>query len=1148
MKLAGKNLTKAVTLSVLLMMPYGVEGANEYADTISGKDDSYSTEIKAYDEEKGAYVYDFKGETTIKKETTAGYYGINAKGNDIIINNRLNIDITQGYNGSSAAVGDVYGIRASSGYTVDRRFGGDITLSGNDKGGTGVYVGENSKLLLGDGNIIVTRKATKDAYFTNEPIGIDFSMGNGAIAVKGSGTIKVTDEIIDTDYTNPAGAYGIAFDYGNAGNTLILGYQGDYSDSDLDKFKKDNLKEIIADENLEKVDIITEATSDKDTAKSVGISWNQDYQSDIEGSNVIVAGKLDITAKATSDLEIPDEALNFPGAELYKYNEISSASGIVNSQQWYQDENEKDYKSVDTNIVVKSVDIEAEATNNGNFFVAAYGINSNSKIENISASTTLLEASEIKAIATGSGKVKANGILAEGNGLVVKYRTDSVDYNPVYYQEYKDGGQVEVNTSDITITTTTNGGTDVENIGIKASGGTVNIIGTAKITAVAEDLTDKENNKVYGLWSTFGGNININGTTEISTSGGQDIAVVAGTENWTDVKDNPDGGTNNINLNYGIGSVITGDIISGYGGNIVIGNADSTSGISTFNARNKNSTLTFNGDALSANGGKLDINLTAGSTWTGRADDYQDADLAAWADKHEEQFNPKFSHTFAASGDVNVSLESGATWNVTGQSWITELDGNGVVDLTKGEGSDAIHIGTVKGNNTFVANLKPNELGTSDMIYVQNGTSEAQTLQINNRDEVLGGMKAGGAVRFATVANAGGGFNNGGFTDMPVQTFGRSTRISDAGIFNVDFDIVYNNYKKDMDGDVGSKDDYNGNEFSQEKPGSSYVDDVYGNENAQNAYIVRRAVTEENKSDAGKTIINMSRANYKNAIYMDRLNKRMGEMRYINGKEDQGMWVRLRHDRIGQSGDFRSMNTMYELGYDVKQPTDNGERRIGMAIDYMRGSTSYDDIIGKGETKRYGLWLYDTWLGEKGHYVDYVAKWGHLSNDFDITAKTTGEDINGDYSNNVFSVSAEYGKKNYMGNNWYFEPQAQLQLARVTGADYVTTQGSKVSVDGINSLIGRAGFRIGKDMSKTSTVYLKADVLHEFLGDQTVTASDATGTLRDEFENKGTWYDVGFGFAAKTGNNSYAFIDFEKSFGNDNDETYQVNAGLQWTF
>lgn len=447
-------------------------------------------------------------------------------------------------------------------------------------------------------------------------------------------------------------------------------------------------------------------------------------------------------------------------------------------------------------------------------------------------------------------------------------------------------------------------------------------------------------------------------------------------------------------------------------------------------------------------------------------------------------------------------------------------------------------------------NISPEDNG--NMLFVKDGTDEQQNLVINNRDEVLANMDVGDAVRFATVANAGHGFNDGEFTDLPEngsQTFGRSTRINDAGIFNVDFDIVYNGYGQDMQGDAAdTEEDYNGDSFDKNKPGSDYVDKVYGGTDAQNVYIVRNSVTKENQSDAGKTIINMSRANYKNAIYMDRLNKRMSEMRYVNGEEEQGLWVRLRHDRIGQNGDFRSMNTMYEVGYDVKQPTDNGEHRIGMAIDYMRGSTTYDDIMGKGETKRYGLWLYDTWLGEKGHYVDYVAKWGHLSNDFDITAKTTGEKINGDYSNNVFSVSAEYGKKNDMGNNWYFEPQAQLQLARVTGADYVTTQGSKVNVDGINSLIGRAGFRIGRDMDENSTVYLKADLLHEFMGDQTVTAADATGTLREEFENKGTWYDVGFGFATKMSKNSYAFMDFEKSFGNDNDETYQINAGMQWTF
>lgn len=303
-------------------------------------------------------------------------------------------------------------------------------------------------------------------------------------------------------------------------------------------------------------------------------------------------------------------------------------------------------------------------------------------------------------------------------------------------------------------------------------------------------------------------------------------------------------------------------------------------------------------------------------------------------------------------------------------------------------------------------------------------------------------------------------------------------------------------------------------------------------------------------TDAGKTMLNMSRANYSNAIYMDRLNKRLGEARYINSEEDEGMWVRIRHDRIGKDDAYRSQNTMYELGYDQKQECDNGERRVGMAIDYMHGDTGYDQIAGKGEIDRYGLWLYDTWMGDKGHYADYVAKWGHLSNDFEIY-NSRGE-VTGDYSNNVFSVSAEYGRKKDIGNDWYFEPQVQAQLARVTGADYTTSQGTKVSVDGINSLIGRAGFRLGKDFGeeKQSTVYIKADVLHEFLGDQDIRAFDGTtsGWQAVSYENEGTWYDVGLGFAAMMSKNSYAFMDFEKSFGNDNDETYQINVGIQWSF
>lgn len=633
------------------------------------------------------------------------------------------------------------------------------------------------------------------------------------------------------------------------------------------------------------------------------------------------------------------------------------------------------------------------------------------------------------------------------------------------------------------------------------------------------------------------GNLDVKGDIVATNSGKIDLTVNKVADITGDIE-----ATNSGIINFTLGD--NADMIVSEKDNTLI----NAGGASTLSLA-KNGSESKIGNVQAANGGTINLTLGDGAYFAGRVDDYKDADGANgnWNnEQHKDVFDQEFADNVTSSGTVNMTL-NGGVWNLTEQSWVSKVDGNSGLIYLDGDGTGgyAVHIGKLEGDHTFVLNLNPKEHEFSDMLYIYDGsTAGVQNLRINNEAEVLNALKADGdRIRFATVgktAGAGAGFGD----DYVVR--GR-------GVINSGFSIDYVDYEEDKQNDDYTT-DYNGDDFDVDKPGNSYVENVYGETNgaddidSQNLYLVRDSSKDAGKSDSGATIINMSRANYKNAIYMDRLNKRMGEMRYVNGEEEQGLWVRLRHDRIGQSGDFRSMNTMYEVGYDVKQPTDNGEHRIGMAIDYMRGSTTYDDIMGKGETKRYGLWLYDTWLGEKGHYTDYIVKWGHLSNDFDIRDKDSLENITGDYSNNVFSVSAEYGKKNDMGNNWYFEPQAQLQLARVTGADYVTTQGSKVNVDGINSLIGRAGFRIGRDMDENSTVYLKADLLHEFMGDQTVTAADATGTLREEFENKGTWYDVGFGFAAKMSKNSYAFMDFEKSFGNDNDETYQINAGMQWTF
>ena len=1105
-----KTLAKAVTLSVLLMLPYGMAEARTYDRPIGGKYDNYDLKLKPGGGERepirtsdgSKTIYDFGEEETTLKITIDQFkkhHGIEIssgsgaiKDREIIIANKLNIILTQDADEPSDRGDGISFSTNSINNLINRKYGGDLII--ND-GTSGVTLKNDGNVLYGGtGNITVTGN---NSYGYTYGINIGEDAENAAV-YWGEGIISVTTDK-GRDKERVVAAINMSQDMDSSiyvldNRKVILGIKTveEYTEENLSKYDNISVNDFSKLVNeLGKVTLTA-------TAKNLSETNKEDVEangvSGANGTNTIVSGITTINATALNKAYYKDgitteaNGLNFNnyGTALFQKADITAIAESKNGND----------------VVANGIKVNVEGNDTQNHIITTY----------------LDKSSVIEATATGTGTVQAHGIYSIKSGKSTTKAENSLSANG------------------IEITTTTNGGTDVENVGIKASGGTVNIIGTAKITAVANDLADKEKNKVYGIWSANGGNITINGTTTISTTGGQDIAVVAGTENWTDVTAKSDGGTNNINLNYGAGSEITGDIISGYGGNIVIGTPESTEeGISTFSARNNNGTLTLNGDALSANGG-------AGSTWTGRADDYQDADLKEQVESGF--FNPKFSHDIAASGDVSVTLAQKATWNVTGQSWITKLEGTGgVIDMRNGGADDtshAVHIGELNGSHTFVMDLDTNH-AESDMLYIKDmGTQTlTQTLWINSING-LENLGENDTLRFATVSSGDiqfeGQYNFGSYGNAR-----NGVMLMDNGVLDTAYKIVREDYVPEK---VEENTGYNGTGFDEVKPGNEYVEDNYAAYN----WLLAKDSTHDKVSDAGKTIINMSKVNYNNAIYMDRLNKRLGEARYISPEDEQGMWVRIRHDRIGKDDAFRSQNTMYEMGYDVKQDCDNGERRVGFAIDYMDGKAEYTGITGDGDVKRYGLWLYDTWLGDKGHYTDYVLKWGHLENDFDIMARSTGEKITGDYSNNVFSASAEYGKKNDMGGGWYFEPQAQLQFARVTGADYVTSQDTKVSLDGINSLIGRAGFRLGRDLNENSTVYIKADLLHEFLGDQTITATDVTGTLREEYENKGTWYDVGFGFATALSNNSYAFMDFEKSFGNDNDETYQINAGVQWTF
>lgn len=293
-------------------------------------------------------------------------------------------------------------------------------------------------------------------------------------------------------------------------------------------------------------------------------------------------------------------------------------------------------------------------------------------------------------------------------------------------------------------------------------------------------------------------------------------------------------------------------------------------------------------------------------------------------------------------------------------------------------------------------------------------------------------------------------------------------------------------------------------------------------------------------------------AGYALGTELDTLNKRMGEARYL--EEDDGVWVRYRHSKTGWDDTYETNSDMFQLGFDNEVTEKDGKHYRGVAIDYTDADTNIMGISGDGEHERYAVSLYDTWLGEKGHYRDLVLRGGRINSDYDISgAFSKGyEDIGGDYHQWFGSISAEWGRKNDMGTGWYFEPQVQAQLARVGGASYVSDSGVDVDQDGATSLIGRAGFRIGreyvKDNGKHDNFYIKADLLHEFAGDKSFSLTGNDGRYDKEYDGQETWCDVGIGADISLGKNSYFWADVERTFGADFDNTWQINGGFRWEF
>ena len=458
------------------------------------------------------------------------------------------------------------------------------------------------------------------------------------------------------------------------------------------------------------------------------------------------------------------------------------------------------------------------------------------------------------------------------------------------------------------------------------------------------------------------------------------------------------------------------------------------------------------------------------------------------------------------AGTLNLTLGNGTVWNVTGDSSLTNLTNNGTVNMSgSNRTGQQVTAKTLSGTGTLVM----------DLDWLSNQGTKGVTA-------------------------------NSDYLKVTDSATGTQALVSDPTVMNLDKmavnDRLYvaslHNSDAVLSSSIQQRNVYKGHLYdyliglTHETTGDT-TDWYFGSVGTVESNVVPAAVVQN------RTLFDL-------ATHMDTLNKRLGEARYADG-ENSGMWARWTYRHLGRDS-YDGHGNRFELGYDDVDNRDDGSMlRQGLSFSYLKSQTSFAE--GQGKYKGYTGSFYQTWLGQKGHYLDVVGRIGK------INGEGTTKLFNGDESKSSFGTwyqqaSVEWGRKKALNNQWYIEPQSQLQYTHINGKNYRTSDGISQDFDSVHSLIGRLGFRLGRDIDAKTAWYFKADILHEFAGNRTfdLTSLDGLEYLHFDKSDHDTWYDVGAGITAELSHDRSLWFEFERTFNGSYGRDWELNAGMTWRF
>ncbi|NBF11534.1 autotransporter outer membrane beta-barrel domain-containing protein [Pseudomonas sp. Fl4BN1] len=327
--------------------------------------------------------------------------------------------------------------------------------------------------------------------------------------------------------------------------------------------------------------------------------------------------------------------------------------------------------------------------------------------------------------------------------------------------------------------------------------------------------------------------------------------------------------------------------------------------------------------------------------------------------------------------------------------------------------------------------------------------------------------------------------------------------------------------------------------------------DTQGNWNLVNVGRIQPTPGPDNLSTGASAAVNSSAIASLRATWdaeRATLLQRVGELR--EGADQQGLWIRGFGQQQsldnGVGRDFSQRVQGTQLGIDTRIDTAGGKLVVGALAGYSQTDRDFKSE-GSGKLDSYHLGGYATYLDDSGWYTDTLLTLNLWSNRLDVWG-TDGAKVSGSSRSKGAGLSVEVGKQIDLGNRWFVEPQAQVSMLYARSDSYRLDNGLQVEPgDGLSTQVrtgARAGRALQLDNGTRLQPYLKAGWIEDLSAQNTVRTN---GISSRPDGSGGGWY-AGTGVTAELTRNHQLYVDLETSEGSSVDRPWAMNVGYRLNF